>query len=932
MVTTKGGKTGGGSNAPPDATAKLKRKQHPGKEPENNLSNARQRKRAKTLDAREIATQTSDKALKSGKLDVNAFVQAREFEIRALEEGMARSKKGSTRRAFQQVPRDMRRRTASHNVKLVPKRLRPRAEKEMVEDNTPTVVARRRVPSSHMRLRLETAKRLHGLAKRAKARKKSLKDAKGSSEEHREAKPRPAKAKRTPPDALANPPKPAAKFRKRQVNKTWLPTHIFHAKRAHMTLPKSPLWRFAIPITPTEKSYRPTHRATGLRGAVVWDMSYMSTIGLEGVEATLEGLLKALGVGVQEIADGLNANVKMREKWKAGRRSWEGWLFARGEWPTKPIAPALIVWCAPGEALGDVEMLDVETVDAMKKPEKVRPLRRKVFIRIHPSAFLQLWNEIVAVAKMQRPLVTVEDLRFDIGSIEIKGPGSTEALLGALKPIGIQRGDTASPQSPGQVWSSLAPHVNPASLPENALLGFDVSDPRLHYPPRAISQPSAASQPQAEEDLLNILSTWPPDHTQSPPALFTRLRRLEASRLLASQKSINRRKGMAMPGAYPDPLPSDPRIPILLLASRRPSASTQGSGGGQGKWTLLLPWKCVLPMWYSLVHYPLSSGGNPRFGGLREIRQAAFETGTPWFPGDYPGTRAGWEWEEQERERRRGEWERRPKGKRTEWGSIPLSKEMKGEIGIGWGCDWERVLKPASTESQPPTEDQPKLPLHLAGSTSAAPKNPAAPASPSPPLDIWHLPTPLASLALRNPTRLPPSLAALPKEALATAFFTAKITLLTRGRPQDCARIYRLPTSDPELRRNWLSLLPQDPARKSNSNNNNKHLGAAGGREAHHRPHPLQALASSLLAGPPARRSGDLDVPQAGDADYPVVPGEGDLIGFVTSGNFSLGEGRGIGVGCLAFGKVGGGGEGKRLCIVREAGGGVGRLGRWEVS
>ncbi|KAH0558430.1 hypothetical protein GP486_004909 [Trichoglossum hirsutum] len=136
MASIKDGKTGktgsGLSGTPGTVDAKsLKRKQPQGKEDEKRNGNARERKRAKILDARTIATQTSEKALKSGRLDVNAFVQAREFEIRALEEGMANAKKSSTRRAFQQVPRDMRRRTASHNVKVVPKRLRARAEKEV---------------------------------------------------------------------------------------------------------------------------------------------------------------------------------------------------------------------------------------------------------------------------------------------------------------------------------------------------------------------------------------------------------------------------------------------------------------------------------------------------------------------------------------------------------------------------------------------------------------------------------------------------------------------------------------------------------------------------------------------------------------------------------------------------------------------------------
>ncbi|KAH0558429.1 hypothetical protein GP486_004908, partial [Trichoglossum hirsutum] len=660
-----------------------------------------------------------------------------------------------------------------------------------------------------MRLRLETAKRLHGLAKRAKARKKSSGTAKAVTEGRDQVRPRPAKTKKAPPNELANPPKPEGRFRKRQVNKTWLPTHMFHAKRAHMTPPKSPLWRFAIPITPTEKSYRPTHRATGQRGAVLWDMSYMSTIGLEGVEASIEGLLKSLGIGAEGSVSGVDANSRMRDKWKAGRRSCEGWLFMRGEWPTKPIGPVLIVWCALDEAPADVEMLDVGTESSPKEKKKVKPPRRKAFIRVHPSAFLQLWNEVVAVAKTQRPLVMVEDLRFEIGSIEITGPGSTEALLGALNPVDLQERDMESPESPAQVWSCLTSLTNPASLPANALLGFDVSDPRLHYPPRAVPQLPATSQSQAEDDLLNVLSTWPPDRTQSSPALFNRRHRLEASRKLASQKSINRRKGMAPPGAYPDPLPSDPHIPILLLASRRPSTPTQGGGGGQGKWTLLLPWKCVVPVWYSLVHYPLSSGSNPRFGGLREIRQAAFEMGAPWFPGDYPGTRAGWEWEEKERVRRNDEWARRPKGKRTEWESVPLGKGMKGEIGVGWGCDWERVLKPAGTDDQslgtkddkrPPAEkSQPKLPLKLAGECSVDSATPVPSPTSSPP-NIWHLPAPLASLALATPTRLPPTFANLPKEKLATALFAVKITLLIRGRPADCARIYRLPTTNPELR------------------------------------------------------------------------------------------------------------------------------------
>ena len=112
----------------PPPTSK-KRKEAPGS---SNAHMGRPPKRSKISQARTILTQTSDKALsQNGDLNVAAFVKAREFEIKAMESSMLSSKKQLARRAFQQVPKGMRRRTASHNVKRVPKRLRKRAENEV---------------------------------------------------------------------------------------------------------------------------------------------------------------------------------------------------------------------------------------------------------------------------------------------------------------------------------------------------------------------------------------------------------------------------------------------------------------------------------------------------------------------------------------------------------------------------------------------------------------------------------------------------------------------------------------------------------------------------------------------------------------------------------------------------------------------------------
>ncbi|RAK96721.1 ribonuclease P/MRP protein subunit POP1 [Aspergillus ibericus CBS 121593] len=867
-------------------------KRKPGFAGNQNGISAAARKRAKTFDARSLAVQAADAALSaSGELNVAAYVEAREFEIRSLESGMQRSKSALTSRAFQKVPRSLRRRTASHNVKRVPKRLRARAKREMLEDNTPTVSSRTRKPTEQMRIRLETARRLQNLNAKSKAKRAALKAERDketrvaleeSGSHAFEIAPRVPKIKK---NKLSRPNPPEAKFKKRQRCKTWLPTHMFHAKRAHMTTSKNPLWRFALPVSPTEKSYRPTHRARGSRGAVAWDMSYVATIQLEGTEEALEGVLRAVGV------DGQDAWGVKGRKWRAGTRCLRAWMF---EWEgeRRPIAPVTLIRCA--EAKGeDVEMADADDAGKGKKQKD----RKKVFVRVHPSAFLQLWNALLGISKKQNPPVMVEDLRFEIGSIEITGPGAMEALLASFKPVAVDGKDIAA-NSPEATWNSLLGVSNPSSLPQNAVLGFSVSDPRLEFPPKTLKPPSSDSQMQ---DLAILLSTWSPDNTQTAPALFDRRTRLAAARQLPSQKAINRRRSEAGPGTRPPAKDTDPKIPVIALACR-PSVYSKNSNA-PGSWTVLLPWKCVLPFWYSLMYYPLSSGGNPRFGGLKEQQQLAFESGEAWFPGDFPGIRAGWEWGLREREEAKQEWERRPKGRRTEFESIDLKNGQKGEVGRGWACDWERLV-------QGPTECKDKEQL-----SETAPDAKPEDAKPEdsviyPPMDIHQLSTSEAAKTLKNP----------PSTINASALATVKLSLLHRGTPTPRARIYRLPTTDPELRQKWLSLASTKP---DDTQKQPQKQQAPGNTEE-----ARQRLAASLIAP-----SADADARQ----EHLPVPTEADLIGFITTGNYNLAEGKGTGIGSIQLSKVvntdssKGKASGKNMCIIRSAGETVARVGFWEL-
>ena|ERR1700749_4831687 len=80
---------------------------------------------------RVINVQSASSAFAHGEIDVSKFVKAREEEIKALENAIKTSKASAAINAFQEVPRSMRRRTGSHNVKRIPKRLRARASRQV---------------------------------------------------------------------------------------------------------------------------------------------------------------------------------------------------------------------------------------------------------------------------------------------------------------------------------------------------------------------------------------------------------------------------------------------------------------------------------------------------------------------------------------------------------------------------------------------------------------------------------------------------------------------------------------------------------------------------------------------------------------------------------------------------------------------------------
>src|SRR5271156_3121618 len=104
---------------------------------------------------------------------------------------------------------------------------------------------------------------------------------------------------------------------------------------------------FSLPITPTEKSFRPTYRASQHAGFIAFDTSYVSTFFLHGTEPSLSQLLNIV-IEPDSAAAG--------KRYSSGKRSCETILYHHDQFPRGMIGPALLLW-DPKPDSGDARQL-----------------------------------------------------------------------------------------------------------------------------------------------------------------------------------------------------------------------------------------------------------------------------------------------------------------------------------------------------------------------------------------------------------------------------------------------------------------------------------------------------------------------------------------------------------------------------------------------
>ncbi|RKO89377.1 NUC188 domain-containing protein, partial [Blyttiomyces helicus] len=532
------------------------------------------------------------------------LLKARAFEIASLEKALANSTEfAGTRRVFQTVPRYMRRRAASHNVKRLPRRLREKALAQLAKDADP------RRPS-----------------KRTRRRKKHIK---GIS--RREI------------------------FARRPSSKKWLETHIWHAKRMKMV----EMWGVRIAEHPNDKSTKALYRASKHQ-CVMHDASYIRAIELSGLQSSLDAIFTSV---VDPTLPAVGS-----ARFVTGVRQGSTFIHCYMQYPAGAIAPASFLW-KPSTA-GDADI-------------------RTIWVWIHPAAIVDvamasllglpvtvIFKVMRSISSPFRSIVIVNSLNGDLVRFELTGPRCHAVLHKILQPTqpGAQIGDAL-------VWNDLKDLRTPASLPPGTAISLTVDDPRISFPLKMPPRITSVS-PESDAAIRARLSKWP--EGLGAGAIWDAEVRERGGKEKIKESELNRRREQALvPGTPLSALPTDARVPILLLQRdyRARDAGVRTSGETEsaefvGGWDLVVPKGWGMAFWRNLIF------AGARVGGLRERHSLHFESGIPFFPNDFPETPAHNEWATARQQHLQAAYDRTPKAKRPSFAKLGTTHPFEVPLAV----------------------------------------------------------------------------------------------------------------------------------------------------------------------------------------------------------------------------------------------------------
>lgn len=346
------------------------------------------------------------------------FAASRSVEIAAMTESILNPSK--VRLVFQSLPVHMRRRVMSHNCKRLPARLRIAHLEQLKKSGLPP---RQKKPSR--------------------------------------------KHRRRPQNLLKQ-------YNRRQLNNVWLETHIWHAKRFHMTN----RWGHRLAEAPCDKVFRACYRATS-KHCLLQDVSYHTPIKITGEM----NLIKDLFLAITDSSVGPTIGAKA---YTSGTRKGEIYVYEPYKFPFRCIGKVSFLW------------------------EPTDETNQTLWLFVHPSQAKQVekcLSELLStvmegdvkrqkISNKYAECINIRCLPGAFNYFRLTGPNSHAVVTNSLKCIEdienikencwvqqyIKMNQNLHLKVKEQYWKSINPAQTPAQLSPKIVLGLIVRDPRLMRP------------------------------------------------------------------------------------------------------------------------------------------------------------------------------------------------------------------------------------------------------------------------------------------------------------------------------------------------------------------------------------------------------------------------------------------------------------------
>ncbi|XP_050080207.1 ribonucleases P/MRP protein subunit POP1 [Anopheles maculipalpis] len=436
-----------------------------------------------------------------------------------------------------------------------------------------------------------------------------------------EKKKRPSRKYRRKPNNLLK------EYERRKRAFVWLETHVWHAKRFHMTS----RWGYKIPLTPCNKSYRSSYRATS-KHCLLYDLSYEGCVEVCGEE----GLLKE---GFRRLCSERVGLTMAAKAYTGGQRAGYAWLYEDGAYPYNCLGKVRFVWRPSVQEDGEE--------------------RRTVWMFAHPTFYRQLVEQLVKVFELKNALRktndTIEDitrnpadircpryrskssgvelveLKDTLNRFHLTGPLSHATIVNTFRlfnpPTHVTQPSNRTwfndfmENTPkykkiltqqSTYWTDVKDLTSPGELSPGEVIALLVQDPRLNRPNRRTK-----ALPDAPAPRYNFTHGIPPEVVQQPRAIrnfspvWDETIRKRISEQMKTTHELNqlRSSETLVPGELCVAETHLQPLPILLLQTPgSQDADYKRLGYGSG-WDIILPAGYGLAVWHSFVMWGAKAVG-----------------------------------------------------------------------------------------------------------------------------------------------------------------------------------------------------------------------------------------------------------------------------------------------------------------------------------